>query len=206
MKIIDIFENYKKCVLCDSDNIIIFKKRTSSFSNTNDLYIEKKDDKIIIKHLGSFNLLLCETVIDISTDNVNISINNHLINYKFSPEPLELNFTLFCPSKTLNCNEKDYTDPFSTKKSDEKQIITDNGSHYKILNKILIDQKNKRVLNCCSLKEFIENENYTIAKNYENTTTKITRKAKSLNLPFIYNKSLKDFDFSKLEINSELMK
>lgn len=201
-------EQYRKCKVCGAVNNIDADRPKELGTKLGGIkYTTTIEDNIIsTSEYGPYKIWIAKDKIDIKTNQYTIdAIKDYEYNSIF------LNLRLACQEhKKLSKNsdpEKQYYVPGSPSEDyDDGPTDGLNGSHYSANIAIDIDQKEKKILKFATVNETLDNGEFVMNKNFSNNATRISRKPKSVRLPFVYEKDFKDFDFNKILTISSLLK
>lgn len=213
-KIASYIDEYKICKICGAPNTYIVTKHKQGIKKPrgtkNNISIQ--NEKVFITEEGPYKIWISDEILDIQNSIYTI---NAVKDYIFDQVIFRLG--LVCSRCTLPDKDgDDRDDGLSPKKSikmltqsddDEgKYSDTEPAFHYEAVFFVDVDQKTQNITSVVISSEWLENDEFSINKNYALSSTKVIKKQRSIRLPFIYDKDFKDFDFTKLLAISNLLK
>jgi hypothetical protein len=203
-------EGYRTCKICGAANTynVAKTKQIKKPRGTKNL-ITIANEQIFCREEGPYKVWISDEIIDIKENTYEI---NAVKDYIF--DQIVFRLSLVCsvcaaaPELENDQSEHAYLKKkaFPTYEDDDEFPDGDSPFHYEAQFFVNIDQKTKEITNVNILSEWLENDEFSISKNFANNTTKITKKQRGIRLPFIYDKDFKDFDFGKLLAISSLLK
>jgi hypothetical protein len=204
-------EEYINCKICGAHNIYNVTKHKQGVGaakkprGTKNI-ISIKNEQVFVTEEGPYKVWLSDEILDIKE---NSYVINAVKDYVF--DQIIFRLALVCSNcASISSDEEGEDKHIKSGKflndDDEFYDTTDSSSHYEAVFYINIDQKTKEITSVNINSEWLENEEFTINKNFANNSTKIIKKQRGIRLPFIYDKNFKEFDFGKLLAISNLLK
>lgn len=206
-------EGYRDCKICGAHNTYVVTKHKQGLKKPRGTknVISVKNEQVLITEEGPYKVWISDEILDIKDNSYMI---NAVKDYVFDQVIFRL--ALVCSACAAAVSNEDdglekdkYMKGTKFPSSDDDEFYDDSGDspfHYEAVFFVHVDQKSKEITNVSISTEWLENEEFTINKNFANNTTKITKKQRGIRLPFIYDKDFKEFDFVKLLAISNLLK